>query len=192
MNHLKFATLLLVTAMSGTCAAADPIAGQRDSLQVTRTEAGYQLVVPISHLVLTIADAKLEQKSASGGSMSNPRYFSFSDDRRGLIVSGWFEPADLFKGLQKFWASETESWRKQSLPEPTNVEAFSLDGWQIVCYDMKIPGESNTHVRAHWVQAGTWIDLHISLTGKPLDGISREAILEFLKKITIVERSDSK
>jgi hypothetical protein len=136
---------------------------------------------------MTIPDAKLERQPASGGGMSSPRYFMFSDPSRGLVLSGWFEPAHLFKGLSNFWSSETAAWRKQGLAEPFNIETFNISGWQAIFYDTNIPGETNTHVRAHWVQAGTWIDMHISLTGKPSNGVTREALLDMLKKITIAE-----
>lgn len=187
---MKSVFLALLAALSLYGANAVSETGRRDSLVVSRSEAGYKLTVPVSRLAMTIADAKLEQQPASGGAMSSPRYFSFADPARGLILSGWFEPAHLFKGISRFWADETQAWQKQGLPEPQNIELFSQDGWQIVCYDMTLPDVTNTHLRAHWVQAGTWIDVHISLTGKPENGISRQALLEILKNITVVERSD--
>lgn len=187
----RFTSLLLATVLSSYCAIVAAQSTPSESLVTARTEVGYQLSVPISRLVMTIPDAKLEQQAKSSGSMNGPRYFYLSDEGRGLILSGWFEPAQFFKGLENFWTAEMVAWRKQGLSAPINVEMLSVGGWQVVCYDMQIPDGTNTHVRAHWVQAGTWIDLHISLTGKASDGVSRQAVLNMLKKVGVVERSDS-
>lgn len=190
MYRNRLTSLLFALVLSVHCTIAGAQTTSNESLVVSRTEAGYQLAVPISRLVMTISDTKLERQAMSGGSRDNPRYFYFSDTGRRLIFSGWFEPAHLFLGLAKFWANETAAWRKSGLADPLNVEMVKVGGWQVVCYDTQVPDAINTHIRAQWVQAGTWIDLHISFTGKALDGVSREAVLDMLKKITVVERSD--
>jgi len=52
---------------------------------------------------------------------------------------------------------------------------------------MSSPVGSNSHVRAHWVQAGTWIDLHIS-TIQSASAESRNKLLEMLRSIEVREK----
>jgi len=156
---------------------------QDASLQITEVGDNYRLAVPVSRLVMTIPKGKLKQTTNPGS--NHPRYFYFIDGTFNL--SGWFEPSQRFKGVDDFWSGETASWKRQGLPEAKDTTFSKLDNWQVVIYDMAIPGPANTHIRAHWVQAGTWIDLHLSLTGGT-SADNRAKLAAFLQTIQVKEK----
>ena len=58
-----------------------------------------------------------------------------------------------------------------------------------VTYDIAFPSKVgyNSHIRAHWVQANTWIDLHMSLTGEADNAKLRKQLDAFLKSIQITQ-----
>ena len=177
------ASSLVVTPVA---AAAPPVEGQ---IAITQADDSFRLSVPVSRLVMTIprGDLKLVHEVGSGGSAS-PRYFHL-EDARGVIISGWFEPAQSYDGITKFWKGETDAWKKNHLPKPKEESIVKVDKWDAVLYDMKVPGGSNTHIRAEWVEAGTWIDVHISVTSaEPIDA-ARARAMSLLKSIRITEAS---
>lgn len=171
---------------------ANAQAQRPDALVVTHTETAYVLQVPASRLQMTIPETGLKQEALDiGGSTSNPRYYNFSDPSRGLIISGWFEPASRFAGLTTFWENEQASWKKHGLPEAQNVSFETIGNWQAIFYDLTLPVVSNHHIRAHLIQAGTWIDLHISVTGNGADSPNRMTLRALLKSISVSEKPGS-
>jgi hypothetical protein len=124
----------------------------------------------------------------TGGAANSPRYFAFKDRDLPLFVSGWFEPAQGFAGIQKFWAEEVATWKNKGLPQPQNVAFSKSGGWEAVAYDMPVPNLTNAHVRAHWVQAGTWIDLHLSLTNRQPAADARALLVAFLGIVNVSEK----
>jgi len=91
--------------------------------------------------------------------------------------------------IKKFWKGETDSWKKNHLPDPKDTSIVKIDKWDAVLYDMKIPDGSNTHIRSEWVDLGTWIDVHISVTtAEPIDA-ARAKAMGVLKSIRITEAS---
>jgi hypothetical protein len=163
--------------------AASPDPG---TLQVIENNGAYELSVPISRLVMRIPKENLSpQKNPLGGSASGPRYFCFGDGKA-LFLSGWFESADDFKGMERFWKGETQSWSEK----PKNVSFQQIGNWNIVIYDMEVPlpETSNSHIRAELVQSGTWIDLHLSLTAGQSAKDTQAELVKILKKILVVER----
>ncbi len=177
------AVLLLISHFSSPGVSAG---APRDvTLQVTESRSSYVLSVPVSRLVMTIPKGHLVQKqNRVGGSTESPRYFYFQDKGRELIVSGWFESSEDYSSFNKYWKEEKDSWSK-NLPTPADEKFFKSGGWEGVLYDIPLPNGANSHIKAHWVQAGTWIDLHISLTAKSKSGRLREELLEFLKTIQV-------
>jgi len=159
-----------------------------DAIQITQTNTNYVLTAPVSRLVMQIPKGTLlPSDRETGGATNSPRYFSFRDRDLPLIVSGWFEPAQGFAGIQKFWANEVAGWNKQ-LPPPQNV-AFAKNGsWEVVAYDLPVPNLTNAHLRAHWVQAGTWIDLHLSLTNRQPAGDARALLVALLGIVSVSEK----
>jgi hypothetical protein len=74
---------------------------------------------------------------------------------------------------------------------PTNVEFKKIGGWDAVLYDMVIPGNTHSNIRAHWLQEGTWIDMHLSsLTEAKSPRQCRAALMKLLKQIR-VENTDT-
>jgi hypothetical protein len=123
--------------------------------------------------------------SPVGGATNHPRYFYFVD--RAFNVSGWIEPAQKYSGMQKFWESETQAWRRTGQPEPMNVKFTKIEGWDAVIYDTPSPLENNSHIRAHWLQAGTWVDIHLSMTSSRPHADIRSVLEVFLKAIFVKE-----
>jgi hypothetical protein len=134
---------------------------------------------------MVIPKAGLARGTGGGAS---PRYFYFSDSTRGLVVSGWFEPAQAFKGVEAFWSEETASWKRGGLPPPKNVETRSSGEWQTIGYDMDLPSGSNSHLRAHLVRAGTWIDVHLSATADRPESELHSELDAILASISVSER----
>jgi hypothetical protein len=138
---------------------------------------------------MVIPKAGLSRSNGNGfAPTSNPRYFYFNDSSRGLVISGWFEPAEAFKGLKQFWADETEAWKRGDLPPAHNVQFGSIGEWQAITYDMDIPRGNNSHIRAHFVRAGTWIDLHLSATANRSRGELRASLEAILNSIAVSEK----
>jgi len=167
--------------------AATPVDQQ---LAIQETDDSFRLSVPVSRLVMTIprGDLKVVHDSGSGPT-AGPRYFHLEDASHGIIISGWFEPADSYGGIKKFWKGETDSWKKNHLPDPNDTSIVKIDKWDAVLYDMKIPDGSNTHIRSEWVDLGTWIDVHISVTTAELIDAARAKAMSVLKSIRITEAS---
>lgn len=178
------AALFALLAFAVASRAASPV----ETLQVTEDQGRYSLVVPVSGLTMTLPRGGLTQGSNThGGSAAHPRYFFFQDKSgdSSVIASGWFEPQRQFVSAKKIWEDDTAQWRRKGLPEPTGVLFQKIGNWDAVIYDHSVPGGSNTHLRAHWVEAGTWIDLHLSLTSPRPIAECRAQLLALLKSITV-------
>jgi hypothetical protein len=178
----------LAAAAAVFCAGVT--AQQPDRLTVSRAGDAYVLAVPVSRLEMAVPAGKLVPKPVDlGGSTSSPRYFQFSDPSQGLILSGWFEPSAAFKGLAEVWEKEQAAWKKRGLPAPMNVSTGKVGPWETVFYEHPFPdGLLSSHVRAHLVQSGTWIDLHISVTAKGSGAKNRAAIESILESIAVTEK----
>jgi hypothetical protein len=166
----------------------EPDASSAVTLQTERVDRGYRLTVPASALILTIPGRGLSAGPAGTGAAASPRYFRFTDGERKLEVSGWFESDDQYAGLKKFWDQETGAWRKQGLPEPRNVVFTKIGRWDAIQYDLPAGPGTSSHVRAHWVDAGTWIDLHASTTSDRPASDSRDALVAFLKTLEVTRK----
>jgi len=166
--------------------APDASASDGGSIRVEELNQAYQLSVPASRLVMTIPRAGL--KKAPNAANGSPTYFYFVDEAQSISVSGWFEPAQGFPGIRKFWEGETKQWSSRGLPAPQDVSFTKLGDWDTILYDVPIPGATNSHVRAHWLQAGTWIDLHMSLTSVRPSTESRATLLALLKGVRVKQK----
>ena len=110
-----FAALLAATILT----IPMPFAATPDEqqLQIAETPDSFRLSVPVSRLVMTLPKGKLAVvKESNGGGAASPRYFHFEDSTRGIIVSGWFESADSYKGIEQFWKGETDAWKRNPFP----------------------------------------------------------------------------
>lgn len=181
-------TTLIIAAALAVFAPLAAAAPSAETLTIDASGSSYSLTVPVSRLTMVIPKETLEAAStAVGGSTNNPRYFYFEDKTQSLIISGWFEPARAFQGLDRFWESETGAWKQNGLPEAQDVSFTKVGNWDAIIYDQQ-HGLTNSHVRAHWIQAGTWIDIHLSLTSKRTSKESRKLLESILKAITVKEK----
>lgn len=159
-----------------------------DALRVIERQRGYELWVPSSRIYMDLPRTRqMARGPRTGGATDHPRYFYFRD--RLFNVSGWFEPAPKFKGMQEFWASETRAWQQSGLPPPIDPVFRKIGEWDAVFYDQSTPLGINSHLRAHWLQAGTWIDIHVSLTGTQPSEKMREVLESYLKGVLVHDRT---
>jgi hypothetical protein len=133
-----------------------------ETLQVFELPHGYILNVPVSTLAVTIPKKNL-RNNIGAGSKLNPRYFLFQNERRpDISISGWIEPAKKFTSAKKILEGDRIQWEINGLPSPVDVEFKKIGGWDAVLYNMDLPGNTHSNIRAHWIQESTWIDMHIS------------------------------
>jgi hypothetical protein len=190
MNILKFASLAILLVLSMISLGRADEARPEESIQISRVKQGFELTVPVSALSLTLSGAHLVRVTDAPGQAGNgPRYFHFEDKSQGLVVSGWFEPENGFPGIQQFWKDETGAWKQRGLPEPLNVAFKKIEKWDAIAYDIELPGVNNTHLRAHWLQSGTWIDLHFSLTSKLSSAEGRMKLEAMLKNVQVRKKN---
>ena len=182
----SLAALLFIVAACATTGG-----GSSDRIEITAAHDSYRLSVPVSNLTMVLPKANWSRKEKNiGGGTSNPRYFYFEDTQEAsLILSGWFEPDRLFEGVARQWEKDTQAWKKRGLPEPVNVSFERLGRWDAVLYDHHFGKIVNTHLRAHWVQSGTWIDVHLSTTTNGTSADNRKKLRALLRGISISEKS---
>ena len=172
-------------------AVASGAATKGEVLQISEGRDAFMLAVPISKLEMSIPkNGFAETKNTGGGAAGSPRYFSFQDEETGVRLSGWFEAQGRFTSARKVWEAETKDWSRRGLPVPANVSFQAIGGWDAVVYDLPMPGGSNTHIRAHWVKSGTWIDVHLSMTSQRPIAECRARVLAVLKTFQVKERKD--
>jgi hypothetical protein len=144
------------------------------AIRIARAQGGPALVVDN-------ADSNLTPAPLAG---AGPRYFSLKG-KDGLLVSGWFEPASDFPGVRKFWQNETAEWKRNGLPAPTNVEFLDFAGWQTVFYGVASPAGVLSHVRAHRIESGVWMDVHLSMTYEMAPEDSKDRLREALAAVRV-------
>jgi hypothetical protein len=164
----KTITMLKNAACSSDRASLPTVrddAAGADAIQIDQREDHFFLTVPMSRLILSIPKGNLlYRKTPSTSKAAHPRYFYFEDPALNMIISGWFEPEKNFAGVKKVWEEDTLAWKKNRLPDPVNVSFMKIGNWDTVLYDIESPEYVNSHIRAHWLQADTWIDIHVSIT----------------------------
>jgi hypothetical protein len=164
------------------------VAGQDSSqrLVVAERDSSYELTVPVSRLTLTIPKGKLVAQKSSGGSDS-PRYFMFENRENALIVSGWFEPEQSFKSMDAFWSGEQRSLTQNGL-QLQNITKERIGNWDVVLYDIAVPGGRSVNMRAECVQSGTWIDLHLSVTTNQSKTDGQKLLRDALNAMQVSEK----
>ncbi|MEY2409061.1 MAG: hypothetical protein QOF48_1731 [Verrucomicrobiota bacterium] len=163
--------------------------GPEQSVRVREAADGFEVSVAISRLVLTIPREGLTRATNNmGGATSSPRYFYFTGGTNGFVVSGWFEAETGSFGIQDFWEKESHALSRPGLPSPANVTFDKINKWDAVLYETPIPGGSNPHIRAHWREAGTWIDIHLSLATEKPSAESRKVLMKRFKEIKVTVR----
>ena len=189
MRQHQILTLAVVASLAVIQSARAGVPAEQ-RLMVVESGDVFKLSVPVSRLSMTIPRNNLTvvHDSGSGGTAS-PRYFHLEDTTRGIIISGWFESANQYRGFTQFWKGETESWKKAGGPKPRNESLQKSEKWEMALYDVKVPGGSNTHIRAEWVDLGTWVDVHISVTSTEAIDAARATAMNVLKGIRVVPSS---
>ena len=106
----------------------------------------------------------------------------------GEALERWFEHAQKFAGVKNFWAEETAQWRRNNLPEPRDVSFTKIGGWDAIAYEVPAGAGTSSHIRGHWVQSETWIDLHLSITSDRPASESRTALVAFLETLDVSQK----
>ena len=188
MRSIIFLLLWFIAVGSYTAYAQDVPAS--DKLQVHDTGVAYQLTVPVSKLVVTIPKNNLVQSTSdTGGGTNSPRYFFFTDKDKAVAASGWFEPSTAYPGINTVWEKAKAQWERSGV-SPQAVTFAQEEKWEIVSYALPLPNKtmSNVHILAHRVQAGTWIDLHLSVTSNASVADAKTQLLAMLKSINVQEK----
>jgi hypothetical protein len=184
MRKVRILVVAIAILIVSSLVAAQVPSSQR--LLVVEKEGAYELSVPVSRLSLTIPKGQL-LPSKSSADAGNPRYFMFEDRKLSLILSGWFEPEQSFKGMDAFWAGEQGSLTQNGI-QIQNVSRERIGSWQVVLYDIRLPGGRSFNMRAECVQAGTWVDVHLSVTGNPSDMDGQKILRDTLGTIQVREQ----
>jgi hypothetical protein len=154
--------LLFVLSLSG-CGAHAPTT---ERLSVLQDGAHYVLSTPHSRIELLVPkDGLIPVPPNEGGLSQSRRYFLFVDPQRQLTVSGWFESSHYYPGMSQYWEQQVAAWKRAGLSEPSRVRTGRVKNWDVVFYESPESTGLSSHVRAHWIQSGTWIDIHISVMG---------------------------
>jgi hypothetical protein len=184
MGRPAAAALMLVPALTLV-----PTAPKDQSIVVTEEAQSFVVTVPVSRLVMTIPKGDLKEvHERSGGATDSARYFSLKSKDPVLIVTGWFEPERMNSRIQDLWNGEVAAWKKHGDPEPKDVSFEKVGGWEAVVYDVAAGPLENSHIRASWVQAGTWIDVHLSLTTDRPTAERRQRLRDTLAAIQVAEK----
>jgi hypothetical protein len=154
---------------------------------VARSEAPFTFTVPQSRVVVKISDPLLLPDAAAS---DKPNYFKLTRRQPLLIVSGWLEPAQQYKGLSAFWDAESRSPAYAGALAPTRVEMLREGAWEVVAFDVSAPGAVQSNLRAERVEAGTWIDLHLSTPARGATPSTklRAELLAVLREVQIVQK----
>jgi hypothetical protein len=179
---------LAVAATLAMALAAHAETRPRDAIEITQEGGAYSLSVPASKLVMRLPSEPLRLKDNNvGGATSNPRYFYFESGSHDLRLSGWFEPASRYGGMDAFWEVSTKSWERSGQPAPLDVTRGKVGGWETAFYEL-VSRVTTSHVQAHWVQAGTWINLHVSVDSTGDTAKGRQRLEDLLKTIKVREK----
>jgi hypothetical protein len=188
--------LILALAFLASACASTSGPGTNEAIQITQSSKTFQLSVPVSQLTMRVPRGTWfrKDKSALGGGTSNPRYFYFEDEKEeSLILSGWFEPDRLYSGsAAKQWERDLPGIKKSNVPAPVNIAFERIGGWDTVMYDHVVGNAVSSHLRAHWVQAGTWIELHLSATTYRPSAENRKKLRSVLRGISIAEKGSAR
>ncbi len=187
-NRVRLLGVVLLLTLSG-CAELP----KTQILQIQESRDTFMLTVPDSRLILTVPRRGFVQRNVrAGGATNSPRYFRFenSTESAHLSISGWFEDAERFPGVKSQWEEHVAMFEEAGIPEPLNVTFRRVGNWEAVVWDSQATAISaNSHVRAHWVQAGTWIDIHLSVTGYYSSAECRRVLETLLRTLAVKERS---
>ena len=154
------------------------------AIVINEKAKSYEVTVPTSKLSLTIPKGDLKKPLSS---MESYQYFAFEDRKVDFYIYGWFESGHRFSGMKENWESNIIRWKKAGLLKPQKVSFVKEGNWDVVTYELKRNGCMQSNLRAHFVRAGTWIELHLSFYCYASSG-DRERLISFLKTISVQEK----
>jgi hypothetical protein len=176
----------LVAFLLAACLAPGAAHAQGAGPPPSSSSAPFTFTLPQSRVIVKVPDTSLRPDAPTN---NNPSYFKLSRSDPQLILSGWLEPAAGYKGLEAFWESEKRSPAYAGPLAPTRVEMLRKAPWEIVAYDVSLPGGiTSAHLRAERVLAGTWIDLHLSTTSTRPAATLRAELLAALARVEVAEK----
>lgn len=166
--------------------ACTSAASKVDSVVVIEQTDGYEITVPISQLVMTIPGEGLSRSDGPRKDATDSRRYFLLENRTQLLsVSGWFEPEQDFPGTAPYWKLLVSAWSSKGVPEPANPVFKRIGGWDAVTYQMPLPPGSQSNIQAHWLEAGTWIHLHLSLASEGTDVANQQRLESLLGRIQV-------
>ena len=153
---------------------------------VARSEVPFTFTMPQSRVVVKVSDPSLLPDAAA----AKPNYFKLTRQEPLLIVSGWLEPAQQYKGLNAFWEGESRSPVYAGARAPTRVETLREGAWEVVAFDVSLPGAIQSNLRAERIEAGTWIDLHLSAVARATIPSTklRAELLAALRQVQVLQK----
>jgi hypothetical protein len=188
---MKYASVigLLGIMAAGSFVAALASEDASSTLVVTNLQDSIELSVPVSTLTLVFPRGNLASvEEPRVGATASPRYFHLVDEKRGLVVTGWFESASSWDGFEKFWAGELRAMKNAGVSIRKAPDVVAAGPWLAAAYDVDLPRNgTSANVRAELIRAGTWIDIHISITSDLPQSEEREQAVQFLRSIAIKE-----
>jgi hypothetical protein len=160
------------------------------TLVATNLQDSIELSVPVSKLTLVIPRGNLASvEEPRTGATAGPRYFHYVDEKRGLVLTGWFEAASSWSGFEKFWIGELRAMKNGGVSIRKAPDVVAAGPWQAAAYDVDLPKKvTSANVRAELISAGTWIDIHISVTSDLPESEERDQAVQFLRSIVVRER----
>jgi hypothetical protein len=131
---------VLSALIAGHSVLAAAIEDPSSTLVVTTFEDRIELSVPVSRLTLIFPRGGLATVNEPGtGAAASSRYFHFNDEKRGLVVSGWFEPASSYGGFEKFWTGELLAMKENGISIKEVPDVVVAGPWQAVAYHVDLP-----------------------------------------------------
>jgi hypothetical protein len=187
--YLRLATWLCIVICM-PCTHTPAGAGAEDTrLVINDVGPSFELTVPVSQLILSVPKNGLAIGSNKrGGATESARYFYLTNAAEGVIISGWFEPAARYVDLGDSWSQEMEKMKKSGFPHPQDVERSEIGTWRAILYNYALPNGSSAHARASYVGAGTWIDLHASISSARPGSENRKQVEALVRSMQIREK----
>ena len=189
---MRASNAVSLVAVIGLLSTNAVVAADSSDSTIVTTITGDTIEITVAASAISLRMPKGDLAPVEGsrtGAQASPGYFYFADAGRGLAVSGWFEPAASFEGFEKFWVGEFSAMKRSGLIPKAAPTSVAVGNWLAAAYDIEVPSSVgkgvNTHIRAELIKAGTWVDLHISITTQKSLEDARSEALEFLKGIVV-------
>jgi hypothetical protein len=89
--------------------------------------------------------------------------------------------------MDAFWSGEQRSLTQNGL-QLQNITKERIGNWDVVLYDIAVPGGRSVNMRAECVQSGTWIDLHLSVTTNQSKTDGQKLLRDALNAMQVSEK----